>query len=102
MSGNNVAVQQPSVTENTTRSGSIDRAKYPYCLPSYDPTALDGHAIEQWLKKDFCFGKTDCDIYEIEGGQATWKNNRDDAQMQEYLHVSATLSNPSRLWKNAC
>ena len=96
-----MAAHQPSRTENTT-AGSLDRSnKYPYCSPSYDPTTLNGSLIEKWLDSDSHFSKTDCDVYEVEGGQGTWMKNRNDAQMQEYLHVSTTLSDPSRLWKNA-
>lgn len=84
-------------------TGSLDhKDKYPYCSPSYDPTALDGFLIEKWMNNDFCFTETDCDVYEIEGGKASWRNNRNDAQMREYLQVSATLSNPARVWENAC
>ena len=89
-----MAVHQPSVPENAM-TGSLNRAnKYPYCVPSYDPTALDGGPIERWMENDFRFSETDCDVYEIEGGQGTWRTNRNDAQMQEYLHVLITLSLP--------
>ena len=102
MSENDEAVHQPSLTEDTT-AVSLDRTNtYPYCSPSYDPTTVDGSRIEKWMNDNSCFGETDCDVYEIEGGQDTWKTNRNDVQMQEYLRVSTTLSNPSHLWKKAC
>lgn len=102
MSENHEAVHQPSFTEDTT-TGSLDRTnEYPYCSPSYDPTTMDGSPIEEWINDDSHFSETNCDVYEIEGGKATWKHNRDEAQMQEYLHVSTAPSNPSHLWKNAC
>ena len=89
-----MAANQPSLTENTTTGSLHLTAKYPYCVPSYDPTTVHGPVIEKWLEDGSYFGETDCDIYEIEGGQATWKMNMNDAQMQEYLHVLTFLSNP--------
>lgn len=103
MTQQDLTAGQPSLSQVAPIEDLSDNTKYPYCVPSYNPAVLNGSFIEAWLENASHFGETECDVYELTEGRATWQLNKDDAQMRTYLQVliAMSISSVNCLLRNA-